>query len=234
MNWKPWKDKRSKRTAWPVDECRHWRTEVKIGGFTVLASGLMDRPKDGIPGPEPWPDAGIYLDRSWFSHLGGIASAGVDAPIDPWWPFIVVDWPDQGALEADYYAALVDSVVEMLEAGKRVEVACQGGHGRTGTLLAGVLARVESLPAAEAIKSLRDRYCEEAVESRAQVRQVHEYLGEEPPAALAPPKTTPSTWDMDACVCRHVRRNHADKSGSCRKCGCPSFKLGAVAGEELV
>jgi len=225
MTWRPpWKDKRTATAqTWPRDNDRHWRTEVKIGKFTALASGLMDRPKDGIPGPEPWPDAGIYLDRQWFGHLGGLASAGVEAPIDPWWPFIVVDWTDQAALEADYYATLVDTAVEMLEAGQRVEIACQGGHGRTGTLLAGILAKVESLPAREAIDTLRKRYCKQAVESHAQVKQIYEYLGEEPPSK--PPKLATTTGlYMAPCKCGHEEYHHIESGGGCVECDCNGYE----------
>lgn len=225
MTWTPWKDKRTATAqTWPRDDCRHWRTEVKIGRFTALASGLMDRPRpDGLPGPEPWPDAGVYLDRGWLSHLGGMASAGVDSPIEPWWPFIVVDWPDQGAINADYYAALVDRVVEMLEAGQRVEIACQGGHGRTGTLLAGVLAKIESLPAQEAIDSLRKRYCKQAVESHKQVAQIYEYLAEEPPKAPTPKLATTTGLYLEPCKCGHEEYLHIESGGACVDCDCEGY-----------
>ena len=199
--------------------CRHWRTEVKIGEYTILASGLMDRPAKGLPGPKPWPDAAVYLDRSWLSHLGGIVSAGIDAPIEPWWPFIIADWTDQGALNADYYAALVDRIIGMLEAGQRVEIACQGGHGRTGTLIAGVLAKVEGLGAQAAIDSLRKRYCGHVVESHAQVTQIYTFLGEKPPTK--PRKST--TYAKGDCTCGHEELLHIESGGACVDCECEGY-----------
>jgi protein-tyrosine phosphatase len=61
--------------------------------------------------------------------------------------------------------------------GKVVEVGCFGGHGRTGTLLALIIGEVEGLNAPEAIKAIRTRYCDKAVETYDQVEGIARYLG---------------------------------------------------------
>ena len=246
--------------------CKHWRQAVNVGDYTILASGSSRAPGGigkAMPGPkESWPTLGVYLDRGWLSHLGGIAATGCESPIESWWPFILVDWPDFGAIRQDYFASLIRQIVRALEDGGRVEVACQGGHGRTGTVLAGVLAVVESLSPEEAIESLRERYCDDAIEGHKQVELVFRLMGEEPPkppkkarpvgepkqgrlgstvgrltsiSAIAGGRSTARTaqdWERDQCTCGHIRRNHHEQWGACPKCSCDRFRLGALAGEE--
>ena len=75
-----------------------------------------------------------------------------------------------------------------LRRGETVEVGCIGGHGRTGTFLAALLAKVEGIGAAAAINKLRDIYCDRVVESYSQKVMIYEAIGETPPAA--PPVTS--------------------------------------------
>ena len=56
-------------------------------------------------------------------------------------------------------------------AAERVEVACRGGTGRTGTALA-CLAVMDGVPPDEAVEFVRARYRPRAVETRAQARFV--------------------------------------------------------------
>jgi hypothetical protein len=92
---------------------------------------------------------GLYLDTRWA----------------PPWPHGHVDWPDFG-VPADP-APVVDVLRDLLDrarAGARVEIGCLGGHGRTGTALAG-LAVLCGLPPDDAVAWVRREYCERAVET---------------------------------------------------------------------
>ena len=237
----------SKSSGYVYERCDHWRTPVTMGtkdggAYTVLASGLSDCPhpkgvgwgKD-LPGPAPYPDLGFYLDSSWFRELGSIASAGIECPIKEWWPFIVVGWPDRGSIDDDSYKTLVELAVSKIREGKSIEVACQGGHGRTGTMLAGILATLEELSAEKAIEQLRKRYCDSAVESHEQKCQVYRYLGEQEPKKPPTPAykstyTPPSTLGTLAaeCECTHKALSHRGKDGdgACYfyQCECAKFK----------
>jgi protein-tyrosine phosphatase len=51
--------------------------------------------------------------------------------------------------------------------GRRVEIGCAGGRGRTGTTVAGLLV-LQGLSPRSAIRRVRRAYCEEAIESREQ------------------------------------------------------------------
>lgn len=87
------------------------------------------------------------------------------------WESRWVRWPDF-RLPADP-AALRAALAEALErsASERVEVACGGGTGRTGTALA-CLAVLDGVPPGEAVVLVRRAYRRRAVETRRQARFV--------------------------------------------------------------
>jgi hypothetical protein len=81
------------------------------------------------------------------------------------WPHRRIVWPDFWVPvdRSDALDALHDAHRRAL-AGERVEVACGGGVGRTGTALA-ALAMLDGLAAHEAIGWVRSRYHPRAVET---------------------------------------------------------------------
>lgn len=90
------------------------------------------------------------------------------------WPTAWVRWPDFG-LPTD--RAELRAVLEDLHAragGERVEVACRGGRGRTGTALA-CLAVLDGVPAGDAVAFVRERYHHRAVETPWQRRFVQRF-----------------------------------------------------------
>ena len=83
----------------------------------------------------------------------------------PAWPHRHIRWPDfwvptdrDDALDALYEAH------HRAHAGERVEVACRGGTGRTGTALA-ALAVLDGLSPGEAVRWVRANYHQRAVET---------------------------------------------------------------------
>lgn len=87
------------------------------------------------------------------------------------WDHRWVRWPDfrTPASTDDAIAALKEAY--MRAAVERVEVACDGGVGRTGTALAAI-AVLAGVPAEDAVAWIRDRYSERAVETPWQKRWV--------------------------------------------------------------
>ena len=87
-----------------------------------------------------------------------------DGP-QPSWPHRRVGWPDFWIPvdTADALAALHEARARAA-AGDRVEVACGGGIGRTGTALA-ALAVLDGLPPADAVTWVRRAYHPRAVET---------------------------------------------------------------------
>ncbi|MFI1568659.1 protein phosphatase [Streptomyces sp. NPDC020490] len=102
---------------------------------------------------------------SYALHLLGRRPASV--PWESRW----VRWPDfrLPADRADARAALTEAWERA--AGERVEIACGGGRGRTGTALA-CLAVLDGVPAAEAVDFVRRHYDRRAVETPWQKRYV--------------------------------------------------------------
>ena len=128
--------------------CQHTEDVVIFpDGTRVLASGWLQR-KVG----EPTPDFGLYLDPQWT----------------PTWPAVMLDWPDFGVpRDRDVADEQIRGAFERARAGERVEVACVGGHGRTGTVLA-CMAILAGVPAAESVEWVRSTYCRRAVQEPSQ------------------------------------------------------------------
>lgn len=83
----------------------------------------------------------------------------------PTWQHRQIRWPDFW-IPTDRAEAL-DALHEAhrrAQAGERVEIACGGGIGRTGTALA-ALAILDGLPAAQAVGWVREHYHRRAVET---------------------------------------------------------------------
>ena len=132
-------------------------------GVVALPSGWRVRGRawaDVLPGPRP--DLGIYL----------LPRPPAATPWDSRW----VRWRDF-SLPADP-ALLRETLAEALTraAAERVEIACRGGTGRTGTALA-CLAALDGLPPDEAVDYVRARYRPRAVETKAQAALVRGWSG---------------------------------------------------------
>ena len=123
-------------------------------GRRVRGTGVR-RPRDGAPEP----DFVVYL-------LGR----------DPG----ITDWPNEWVKWRDFHLpASNDDAVAALRAAhtraatERVEVACAGGRGRTGTALA-LLAVLSGVGPDDAVAWVREHYHPKAVETRPQRRWVAE------------------------------------------------------------
>jgi protein-tyrosine phosphatase len=135
-------------------------------GWDPAAAGVLRLPSGRLvrgralarPVPTgPSPDFGLYLlERE---------------PPAVTWEARWLRWPDFG-LPADPAAAEA-ALREAWEraAAERVEIACAGGHGRTGTALA-CLAILDGVPGREAVRYVRAHYAPRAVETPGQRRFV--------------------------------------------------------------
>lgn len=129
-------------------------------GVLVLPSGRRIRGR-GLSRPLPacgqQPDFGVYL-------LGRHPPA-----LD--WESRWVRWPDFRLPRdlQDARAALQQAWTRSER--ERVEIACRGGHGRTGTALA-CIAILDGVPPTEAVAYVREQYDARAVETPWQRRLV--------------------------------------------------------------
>jgi hypothetical protein len=128
----------------------------------------------GVTGP-PWPDCAGLVTLPSGARVRGRRLSDAASPADftlilargpvPAGPHRRIRWPDFW-IPADRDDAL-DALREALRrahAGERVEVACRGGVGRTGTALA-ALAILDGLPPREALTWVRGTYHRRAVET---------------------------------------------------------------------
>jgi hypothetical protein len=126
-------------------------------GRTVRGRGLRGRLPPGQP-----PEFGLYL-------------LGRRPPRVSWesrWLFVPDFWVPRD--RAAFQEALAD--LRERAGSQRVEVACRGGVGRTGTALA-CLAVLDGVPAAEAVSWVRTHYRPRAVETPVQARFVRTFPG---------------------------------------------------------
>jgi hypothetical protein len=139
-------------------------------GTLVRGRGLRGRLPDG-----PLPDYGLYLvgrpgqqrattglPTAWRNHLRRRRR------LEPSWEADWIVWPDF-RLPADpqQAARAILEAFKRAQAGSRVEVACGGGSGRTGTVLA-CMAILAGVPATQAVGWIRANYRTGAVETRGQ------------------------------------------------------------------
>ncbi|GAA3222633.1 protein-tyrosine phosphatase family protein [Oerskovia jenensis] len=128
-------------------------------GLVTLPDGRRFRGRGLAAGPPPdddLPELGVYL---------------TGAPHREAWESRWVAWPDFGLPRSTSEA--VAALHEAFEraASERVEIACDGGTGRTGTSIA-LLARLAGVPADEAVGWVRAHYRPRAVETPGQRRLV--------------------------------------------------------------
>ncbi|WP_083880528.1 protein-tyrosine phosphatase family protein [Nocardia araoensis] len=131
-------------------------------GLLALPSGrsirgrALRRPMPGGPVPE----FGLYLLEK--------------QPPSVAWSSRWIRWPDfwLPSDRTDAYRAMQEAWKR--SDAERVEVACNGGRGRTGTALA-CIAVLDGIPAHEAVTYIRTHYSPHAVETPWQRRFVHRF-----------------------------------------------------------
>lgn len=131
-------------------------------GVLALPSGRLVRGR-GLrrPVPEgPLPEFAVHL-------------LGRRPPPQPF-PVTWVRWPDFRLPHDPDRLRVVLTEAWQRAAVERVEVACGGGRGRTGTALA-CLAVLDGVPAEEAVAYVRRHYDPGAVETRGQARFVESF-----------------------------------------------------------
>jgi protein-tyrosine phosphatase len=159
---------------WP--QCRHWRQRFALEGeIHIFASAWMDKPVLGEHSKNVGfggsPDIGLYLDTRWADG-SLLISPGLTAPFirkSNRARTVIYPWEDWGLPEnPKLFVKVIRWLLSEAKKGETIEVACMGGHGRTGTALATMLV-VQGLEAKSAIRRVRRSYCEEAIESDKQL-----------------------------------------------------------------
>ncbi len=164
--------------------CPHIQTPVEIGPYIVHASsGLNVRNDSSDYRPK---NLAIYLDPGTWQPLrsakpvqADLTKSSVSKVEDCSGQIIYVEWKDFGVIDQRLFECLINTVTQTLDQGKSVEIGCIGAHGRTGTLLTGIVARVEGLNAEDSIARIRQEYCGRAIETEGQKKMIHTLAGGE-------------------------------------------------------
>jgi hypothetical protein len=141
-------------------------------GFLYLSG------KRGVSSPVEGtlPTVGVYLYDGWiptnsiWTNDGTVVRQmeGADEARGLEIRKMYVEWGDMRSVPLSTLSLVLKYIHNALENGEDIEVACMGGHGRTGTLAA-AMCMMYNMGVKEAINHVREEYCKEAIESCEQV-----------------------------------------------------------------
>lgn len=155
----------------------HNQDNVAIGPYTIWCSEYPGNKKV----QRRIPDLGIYLASVWMD-ISPVWSTGTRRGINfglAMYPAVFIDWADMDVVDFEVLCKTVDYAIMHLKRNKKVEIGCFGGHGRTGTFLACIMAKVEGLSGQDAINKVRETYCHSAIETKRQedlIKRYAEYI----------------------------------------------------------
>ena len=158
------------------EACHHHMVPFQFEGldntYTVHLSGSSAL--GTTPGIKELPTVGVYVDDGWLE--GRLASNDQSRELDVKQPTaLYVGWGDFKAIDVKVLAEAIEWVVPFVHNRQDIiEIACIGGHGRTGTFLASLLVR-EGWAPTDAIEYIRGGYCKKAIESKPQEELITEY-----------------------------------------------------------
>ena len=158
--------------------CKHNMTPVSIGNLVFYATGALSLQPSYVQ-----PDVGLYFDSIWVHDIMPLPllttmNTGLENK-EPY-PFVYVDWADYGTITQSVLKTLVDWAITQVKSGKKLEIGCAAGHGRTGVFLACLAAQLLDIKSIEAISYVMKNYCKEVIDSRMQTNMVRMFCGETP------------------------------------------------------
>jgi hypothetical protein len=153
----------------------------QLTGAITLPDGTVLRGRghrESLP-PGPLPTYGLYLGR--LPDTAPRRLVRRRKPVwRPDWPADWIDWPDfRTPRDGETAAALIQHAYLLARSGHRVEIACYGGTGRTGTVIA-CMAILAGYPADDAVTWARQHYRPRAVETRGQRRWITWFAAHHP------------------------------------------------------
>lgn len=143
---------------------------IYLGGINYLEQGDLDNIDVLVPLTEVPLEFGKTYTR--WSKNGGKMHPQMP-PLTPERLYVILAAPmmDFSAPPPEWKSFLTDKLIPLLASGKTVLAFCLGSHGRTGTLLASLIALLEP-DVADPIAEARARHCYKAVETREQTEAV--------------------------------------------------------------
>jgi Protein-tyrosine phosphatase len=150
-------------------------TAEPLVGVIALPDGTLVRGRgrrEPFP-PGPLPDFGLYLGHPQREDRRRLGRGFPRRPVwRPGWTAAWIDWPDFRTPRDPHDAVeKITMAYRRARAGQRVEIACTGGTGRTGTVIA-CMAILAGHPADDALAWTRRHYRRRAVETPGQRRWI--------------------------------------------------------------
>jgi len=163
----------------------HRGQRVRVGKFFITAGGTMYlEPEDMDQGSVLVPLVGFTPELP-FGELHSIDGRKVLDGIPILQPgrrydILPIALKDFGGVPECWGELLREKVLPLIKDGRSLLVFCAGGHGRTGTFIASLIALLEP-ETLDPIDATRRRYCRYAVETASQAEAVFALRGEEVP-----------------------------------------------------
>jgi len=147
-----------------------------LTGAIALPDGTLVRGRgrrEPLPAG-PLPAFGLYLGRP----PSETRRRALRPAWRPGWPAAWIDWPDfRVPRDGEHAATSIVHAYLLARSGQRVEIACGGGTGRTGTVIA-CMSVLAGHPADDAVTWTRGHYRPRAVETPGQRRWVRWFAEE--------------------------------------------------------
>jgi hypothetical protein len=161
-----WAQKGTAAPLWTKKLCDHDALHaVNIGGFDVWFGACNDIDEETIEQFDLILPLNGYMPNAYFGRF---------------LPIICCELADRGGVPKGW-KHFVESIIRQIKGDMKVLAYCTGGHGRTGTMGASLIALMEP-ETEDPIAAMRERHCSHAVESLAQAEAIFALKGQLPPA----------------------------------------------------
>ncbi len=174
--------------------CSHKGEAVQVGDYVIHTGGTMYMTSSDLDRFDVLlPLTGCKeLDfGKTYQFVGAPEDADIETrrkqpsgitPLSPGRHYTILAAPlvDFGGLPENWKEFLQEQVIPLLASGKTVLGFCIGSHGRTGTLVASLIALLEP-DVADPVAEARRRHCHHAVETRAQAAGIFALRGQDLP-----------------------------------------------------
>lgn len=147
--------------------CHETHPALSVWGGTLLGGNCRDHSRHKNV------DLYVALDASMKHPL---FDPGAKIPQCAYYPIQNMGIPNNPA----NFHALIERIIDVLASGGTVHVGCIGGHGRTGLVLAAVVASDDDT-LDDPIEWVRTNYCKRAIESKEQEGFLVTHYGCNPP-----------------------------------------------------
>ena len=157
---------------------------VRVGPYTILAAGTRYLESSDLAKADVLiPLTGC--NELTFGQLYQLTAAEQPSGITELeqgktYKVLVGKLPDFGGVPANWESFLSQQVIPLLASGATLMAFCFASQGRTGTLLASLIAMLEP-EVDDPIAAVRERHCAHAVESKAQAQAIFALKGAEMP-----------------------------------------------------